>query len=257
MSELRKLQLLQKDILDFLVDICNKYDLVYWLDFGTLLGAVRHKGFIPWDDDVDIAMERESYQKLQIIFDTRLKDSKYELKFYENEKFLKIIDKNSFIEDTNGNKINVWIDIFPFDFYSKKNFINFIDKHFIEIHKFKEDKTFKRKFFNIIIGLKKSIYKKIISKRIFINFFLDKKEKNYTGHGIECNFKINLNKKSDIYPLKKYEFEGGLYWGPKNSDVYLKKMYGDYKKLPSKKDRKAHLSLNKIILKEKIWEDGE
>lgn len=178
LSELRKLQLLQKDILDFLADICNKYDLVYWLDFGTLLGAVRHKGLIPWDDDVDIAMERESYKKLQIIFDTQLKDSKYELKFYENKKFLKIIDKNSFIEDINGNKINVWIDIFPFDFYSKKNFINFIDKYFVEIHKFKEDKTFKRKFSNIIIGLKKSIYiKKLYPKEFLLIFFLIKKRR--------------------------------------------------------------------------------
>ena len=60
-DELRETQI---SILDYFASICQKYNLTYWLHFGTLLGAVRHKGYIPWDDDIDVAMLREDYEKL-------------------------------------------------------------------------------------------------------------------------------------------------------------------------------------------------
>ena len=63
MDKLRELQLVEKDCLDFFVKICEENNLEYILDFGTLLGAARHKGFIPWDDDVDLGMPREDYEK--------------------------------------------------------------------------------------------------------------------------------------------------------------------------------------------------
>ena len=65
---LRKVQLADAELLRIVTDILSKHNLSYWLDYGTLLGAVRHKGFIPWDDDLDIAMPREDYDKaLQIL----------------------------------------------------------------------------------------------------------------------------------------------------------------------------------------------
>ena len=60
---LRQVQLIQLEILKDFVKVCNKYNLQYFLDGGTLLGAVRHKGFIPWDDDLDVAMPRKDYDK--------------------------------------------------------------------------------------------------------------------------------------------------------------------------------------------------
>ena len=65
LEELRKIQI---SILDVVADFCEKHKINYWIDSGTLLGAIRHKGYIPWDDDIDIGMLREDYDKFKKLF---------------------------------------------------------------------------------------------------------------------------------------------------------------------------------------------
>ena len=87
-DDLKKIQL---EILNYIDDFCKKNDINYWLDSGTLLGAVRHKGYIPCDDDIDIGMLREDYEKFIAIFNKNNK-SNYKLHCYEN-------DKNWYLDD--------------------------------------------------------------------------------------------------------------------------------------------------------------
>ena len=99
-SQLRECQLKQLSILKEVDRICRKYNLIYWLDGGTLLGAIRHKGFIPWDDDLDIAMPIDDFEKFKKIVQKELPESLF---FQTKETdpstphhFAKIRDLNSF-----------------------------------------------------------------------------------------------------------------------------------------------------------------
>ena len=117
---LRQVQLIQLEILKDFVKVCNKYNLQYFLDGGTLLGAVRHKGFIPWDDDLDLAMPREDYDTL-IEIAPEIFDEPYFLQTPENDigcfygGYSKLRNSNTTgLEKRNKNHVcnqGIWIDI--------------------------------------------------------------------------------------------------------------------------------------------------
>ena len=108
-------QLIQKDILEILKwfdKVCKENGLKYYLAGGTLLGAVRHKGFIPWDDDIDLFMDRDQYDKLLHL---NLNDSRYKIYSLENKDdyyypFIKIIDSKALIEQDYLKNIDVLVD---------------------------------------------------------------------------------------------------------------------------------------------------
>ena len=114
---LKDLQHLELEIFKYFISVCEKYDLRYYLAGGTLLGAIRHKGFIPWDDDIDVLMPRTDYDKLQEIGKS-LCDERYRLASFElgnlNYPFAKIFDTYTKIKKTfdfDETEQQVWIDI--------------------------------------------------------------------------------------------------------------------------------------------------
>ena len=255
---LTKLHEVEIEILDEFVRICKKNNLDYWLVGGTLLGAVRHKGFIPWDDDIDIGMPRQDYEKFIEIAPKEL-DKKYFIHYFNNDRdyylnFLKVKKKNTLfdeklIENIETNK-NIWIDIFPYDEVENPNSKKYIIKNYI----YKNTVP--------IIFYKRGIFTKENLRRPWLRFlyipfsyrFLIKNQEKIakseikkencqylTSYSGSYNFKMETLEKNKIYPLKELEFEGKMYKVFNDYDYYLTRIYGDYMQLPPIDKRVAHL----------------
>ncbi len=264
---LKKLQQTELDILDEFVRVCDENKINYFFVGGTLLGAVRHHGFIPWDDDIDLGMMRKDYEKFLSIAPSKLKskfklrnpklDKKYYLPFSKiiNTK-TKIITINSANYDDDYNCI--WIDLFPFDCIKKVNWlIKVRNKLIILFSKIISFKTLKLKkkniIFNFLIFLCRIIPNKLLFKLIFLlqGKNLTKESNVIAFFSAYSDINRNLFKYDDIFPLKKINFEGKEYNVPNNYDAILKTTYGDYMKIPPKEEQITH---NPIKI---IFEDGE
>jgi len=233
----------QKIMLEILIEvdrICVKNNIEYWLDSGTLLGAVRHQEFIPWDDDLDIAMRIEDYNKFCTIVTQELKSGLFLQNFKTDSSFpydfIKIrSDKGMIIEKhEKGKQINynqgIFIDIFPT--ISIKSGI--IHKYMYKIN-FLLIKLFSYKYLNL---LKISRYFVLMSSTLHIGW----KNKNvkviYRGNMPFIPFYVPIK---SIFPLKKALFENREFPIPCNANDYLASLYGDdYMTLPPENKRKTH-----------------
>ena len=247
LKELRKIQL---EILDNVDNFCKKHNINYWLDCGTLLGAVRHSGYIPWDDDIDIGMLREDYDKFLTQYNKNNK--RYQLFAVENSDdyyfaFGKVIDTNTVLyepDEKTGIKCGVYIDIFVYDnapdddekvqkMYDKRDYYN------------------KLRIAQLYPNLydHESLFKKTI--RFFVNIYLKFLPKNYYTTKVVENSKRYMNQKTKrvgnftsasriicdkhiFDSFTEVTFEKRKYPAPKGYDAWLKSFYGDYMKLPPK-----------------------
>ena len=114
---------IELDILKYVDAVCKEYNLRYFLSFGTLIGAIRHKGFIPWDDDIDISMPREDYERFVEI--TKNANGKFVTLYPGKEgypyPFVKVVDKSTELAEKDVMDIpdnGLWVDIFPVDVYA-------------------------------------------------------------------------------------------------------------------------------------------
>jgi len=256
----------QLEILDAVVKICDNYNITYWLDGGTLLGAVRHQGFIPWDDDIDIGLMREDYEKLIKILPGELPEQfvvqSFDTDFKYKLPFVKIRDKYSVIED-NYTYNGIFIDIFPFDYMPKNKILQ--KTQYISM------KVFEAAFVytdadKLNIGCKKdlksSIIKSFMKMASFFGFLLGNSGYNffykllqkiselqhddYIGDGLTASWAyFKSMRKIGVYlPTQKTKFCDKLYSVPNNLDVYLKSLYGDNYMTPIKFEN-AHI--NKVV----------
>lgn len=242
------------EIMDSIDKFCNDNDIPYFMLGGTLLGAVRHKGFIPWDDDIDIAIPREDYDRFCETFNQNRNDAYSVICLGNNDKyylpFAKVIDtRTSLIENAFQTiEIGAYVDVFPIDFFGE-------DK-LKQAKKIRERKSFiwrLRSIKHIKISKKRAFYKNaaiIISHLLCwesVNSIarkIDKMERSISGSKDE---KYNANLYDDkIMPTcyignrTKLPFEGREYWAPENYDAYLTDLFGDYMQLPPESERVTH-----------------
>lgn len=230
----RMLQLKLLEIIKEIDRICKKNDIDYHLAGGSCLGAVRHKGFIPWDDDMDIAMSRENYKKFIKALDKDL-DSKFVFHCYEKSKkypvtwpAMKIRMKNTYIKELNKLLPNtckdcdgIFIDVFIYDYMSGNKILDFplriINTLMMPIIILFENLGINPIPFKELYRFNARLYGKLCKNS---KYFAD--EITWTFNPF-TPFKY---KYSDIYPTKKLKFENLKLPVPKNYDAYLKNAYG-------------------------------
>ena len=259
--DIRPLQLKILEILEAVDNTCKEHNLRYYLTAGTMLGAVRHQGFIPWDDDADIAMPRPDYERLIV----NAKDwlpKKYEMICVENDDeyplpFAKIQDAETTIIERShlrylggiyidifpldgvpNNKISQWWHFFRYEYYKRVNYFVFRDpyKH----------------------GHGPSCWLPLLFQKLYSKKWIMKKlKKMMKAYDYEkCDLVVDhddgwngVMKKEILGRPTPIMFEGHDFYGIEQKDTYLKQKYGDYMTIPKQNHQHQHnfhyLDLNK------------
>ena len=255
-EDLKKLHEVQVEILKDIDKFCQEHNITYFLIAGTLLGAIRHKGFIPWDDDIDIGMLRSDYEKFIKTYPSD-KNNKYFVQTLETDpnywhSYAKIRKKNTFMNEAKIASLNlnkeIFVDLFPFDNvkdggYDKikyrANIIKVIRESIYVKRKIITLRDCRIKFLSAIFLIfpVKTLYK--FQKKLMMKY--DKIETTNVACYIgEYQTRNEYLKKDVFLPVKKQEFEGEMFNAINKPEVYLEQIYGDYMKLPPKEKRVAH-----------------
>lgn len=265
-ASLKEHQQALSELLEEFDRVCEKLDIKYTLFSGTLLGAVRHNGFIPWDDDLDVMMLREDYEKLLENADTVLDTEKFFLQKEFSEHFPMFFSKlringTTCLEkyhpkDTEAH-MGVYMDIFPCDNAAESKLGR------------------KMQFFASKIVIAKALFKRgyitnSINKKIFMSVcrilpsapfrrIVQGKCSKKSGM-VHSFFAAASDYEKNLYPrfwfteLEKAEFEGKLFSASRHYDEILSKIYGDYMTLPPEEDRKCKVHAVYVDL-EKSYEE--
>ena len=269
---IKELKKIEFDILKNVADFCDQHGLRYYLCGGTLIGSIRHKGFIPWDDDIDIIMPRPDYMKFMKLYNREnsfyrvhslVTDPKWYSTFAEVEDTRTVkIYKNFNQEENHGVNIEIFpTDGSPDDEAERKRFwlinnvltriatlaqLNFsISNHFADQDKkFSTVRTLMRTFVKFItipiarcicsvVNLNEMVTKRAMKYDVDQSQYIGVSTFPHYGYG-EC-----VEGRSFLKITKRL-FEGTLFSTPDNYDEYLSNLYGDYMKMPPKEKQVTH-----------------
>lgn len=253
---LRKVQMVQLEIAKEIKRVCDENNIQYFLCFGTMLGAVRHQGFIPWDDDLDLGMLRSEYERFLEIAPTKLKPEYYLHTWYNDPQyplpFAKVRKRNTLYLEGKSTRLKengFYVDIFPFDPQPAT------DEERSSVNKKLQD-LFRTK-------LMKSGYTpwmengKVVWKKRIGYLYYQVKALAATQEGLAKEYdalatsfpesdilfwqegisKMRKIKRQWCEELAEFNFEGEMFKGPKNYDEMLTTIYGNYMQLPPEDQR--------------------
>lgn len=257
LDELKEIQL---DILDHVSKFCEAKGIRFFLDSGTLLGAIRHKGYIPWDDDIDIGMLRPDYERFIKTFNAE--NSRYQFYSIENNPkfyypFGKVLDTETLLyePDENGLKLSVNIDVFVYDNapldkrllergYNKRDFYRTLSQ-LRTIHTRPRGNFIRRSAVYAVRAILKVFPKNFFVKKIVKVAKSFKTETGYIGNF--TGYERILCEKTIFDKSIEVEFENKKYPAPIGYDKWLKALYGDYMQLPPEDKRVSHHSFVAFI----------
>ena len=262
----KKVQLCEIDILSQIDQICQKYHLEYFAIGGTALGAVRHGGFIPWDDDIDIGMRRRDYEKFLKVATEELPKGYHIQNFYTEPNtpfyFTKIRkDGTKFVEyylkDYDMHH-GIFVDIFPFDHIPDNPWLEkihfrisriiyqlFLSKSLDTVcsSRFEQQGDYKKTYKHHVRKLLHFMLKPVSKAWLFK--VLDKTSRMFNhcrtrrmGHVVRKRLAVS---KKVLCPIQRLPFDAVWMPVPKDYDAYLKNQFGNYMDLPSEEQRYGHL----------------
>ncbi len=265
LSTLRQSQLLMLEALCEIDKICQKNNIPYWLDAGTLLGAVRHAGFIPWDDDIDICMARSDYENFLKAAVAEFNTDRFFLQTEKTDPSYIAINVPCKVR-VNGTHITedyelvhdcyqpdthhgVFVDVFPYDKYSKNKLIRYMERSlsipyrlFVLSH-FKNLNPIKWALSRCsALVLNKNTLNHL--RRLYSSVINQKKRYYVYGAGCETPFSRAYFEQDEIFPTGKITFEGHQFSCPNKVHIYLVKMFGEnYMTPPDEKKQHGTLTL--------------
>ncbi len=268
---LKELQTFSLNILKDIHSFCEKENIRYTLAYGTLIGAIRHQGFIPWDNDIDICMPRPDYER----FIKTYKSCKFQLAFFGKGSkhdcliaYARVFD-NSETTSKNAHWIakpaGVWVDIFPLD--GVPDDFNKFRILYSNLHKEWEQIIYQKVQFEQIshcVGIKNKI--KLIRKKVkhLNGFGGHRMQKKYNKKIMQIPFEsaefcsqlaVMDNGPVEHFPVSMFndrtllKFEDAQFYAVKDYDTVLKAVYGNYMQPPPENDRKPHQSFIKFFWK--------
>lgn len=264
-SALKKVQEIELDMLVLIDRICTQNSIRYWLDGGTLLGAVRHEGFIPWDDDIDIVMPRRDYERFVVLApqlfpeevslelsSVEKNNPSYAVPCKIRHKYSRIVKAHSDSMDDDGK--GLFVDLIPLDSISSAGLGFLFDKSlkwvYRNLSKIKYHDKSECKSIYFIFNRFLLLFSPLLSpdtpikifcyfmRRFVITSSFRRSDAELLGYGFDVYWARFFQSKS-IYPLQRISFEGYKFLAPKNTDEVLKVFYGDsYMDMPDVVDRK-------------------
>ncbi len=241
-SVLRNMQLQLLDILKEFDAICQKHHIPYWLDSGTLIGAVRHGGFVPWDDDVDVCVLKKDQKRIRQIMQQELGAS---LKYMDEKvdstyprKWARIVKT---MDEGDAKSNIIWLDVFIME-HGNRTLYDVVNKTYGKCYRRKTGEIKERHWMRILTFCIYPVSWLFMQCVRYYGRCFCKDSLIFDYGGVFTSIRMT----DEVFPLAQIQFEGLSFNAPRHWDIYLRRIYKDYTELPPEASRLAHGVITEI-----------